>query len=152
MTISRLESNYSSVGMIISLPEPERFSWCPTCLKVSIYSKLKHRVYLDDNFKAINPPHPHADNWLQCWKCGLIIPMRELQMKGKIAGIQGITPRDNPYDFNKPKVLGTEDYKGGIKGRYQRLKKKRDKHPDKEVQNHLEQGWELVSYKEVMPA
>jgi hypothetical protein len=155
MTIRRLEKNYSGVGAVI-IPEenPElRNPWCPRCIKFSKYSRLKQRVYLDHNMKAINPPPPDADNWLQCWLCGLLVPIREIQIKSKIAGIQGIQPVDNPYDLSKPKVVGIGDRIGGIKGRYQRLKKKRDSphHKDKEVQKLMEEGWTVQNYQTSMP-
>jgi len=101
--------------------------------------------------KVINPPPPDADNFLQCWKCGLIVPIREIQIKGRIAGIQGIQPVDNPYDLSKPTVVGTGDRIGGIKGRYQKLLKKQRSHEDKEVQKLMEQGWEVTSYHQQMP-
>jgi hypothetical protein len=150
MTIRRLEPNYSGIGVVYGETEEQKNLWCPRCIKFSKYSRLKQRVYLDHNMKALPPP-PDADNFLQCWKCGLIVPIREIQMKGKIAGIQGIQPVDNPYDLSKPTILGTGDKIGGIKGRYQRLKRKQNKHPDKEVQALIDKGWEVTSYLSSIP-
>jgi hypothetical protein len=136
--------------VIIEEENPElKMPWCPRCSKHDEYNRLKHRIRLDYNRKILSPQFGDED-FLMCWACGLTVQIHEVQMKGKIAGIQGITPVENPYDFKKGKVLGTED-KLGAKGRYNKLKKKQNKHPDKEVQKLIEQGWELTSYKQVMP-
>ena len=92
------------------------------------------------------PPPPDADNWLQCWRCGLTIPTRDAKMLGKISGISGITPVENPYDIKKGKILGIDS-----KNRYQKLKQRRNKHPDNEVQRLINQGYELKSYQTSMP-
>lgn len=147
MPIRRLY-NPHFVGIIIDTgnsPE-EKNPFCPRCQKLGIYSRLKQRIYLDDNGKLLPPPPDH-DNWLQCWKCSLIIPITSAKWEGQIKGIQGITPIENPNDFNKKSILGTED----LKDRYHKLKKSTDKHPDKEIQAYLDQGWDLTSYSNSVP-
>jgi hypothetical protein len=93
----------------------------------------------------VNPP-PDAEDWLQCWKCGYIIAVREAQRKGRISGILGIEPIDNPYDFSKGVILGNDS-----KHRYQKLRRQRTKHPDSEVQRLIEDGYELKAYSQDIP-
>ena len=92
-------------------------------------SRLKHRLYLDDKGKALPPP-PDADQWRQCWKCGLTIPTREVKQSGKISGINGIQVSDNPFD-SKLTVLGNDVR---LRSRIKKLKQRKNKHPDAEVQ------------------
>jgi hypothetical protein len=40
--------------------------------------------------KLLVPQPPDADNFLQCWKCNVVIPIREAKMQGKITGINGL--------------------------------------------------------------
>jgi hypothetical protein len=87
------------------------------------------------------PDPPDAENFKMCWVCGLVVPLREIKQQGKIAGIKGIELISNPYD-RKDVILGIES-----KNRYQRLRKRQSKHPDKEVQRLINQGWELQSYQ-----
>ena len=131
--IRRMERNYHAVGIVIDTGEPEESNpFCSTCAAFGEISRLKKRLYLDSNGKALPPP-PDADNWLKCWVCGLTIPTRDAKMIGKISGISGITPVDNPYDLQKGKILGNDS-----KNRYQKLKQRRNKHPDKEVQKLID--------------
>jgi hypothetical protein len=58
----------------------------------------------------------------------------------------GIEPVHNPYDFNKGVILGNDS-----KNRYQKLKQRKNKHPDAEVQRTPEDGYELKSYLSIMP-
>jgi hypothetical protein len=68
-------------------------------------------------------------------------------LQGKITGINGITPIDNPFDFKKGKILGLDDRKN----RYSKLKKRQAKHPDKEVQKLIDDGYELKNYQHDIP-
>jgi hypothetical protein len=144
MTIRRLDKrNYHSVGLVVD-EEIEEISSCSTCAANGVMSKLKQRLYLDDKGKLLPPP-PDADDWLQCWICGLVVPSRDVKQSGKISGIQGVEPVENPFS-KKSKILGIDS-----KHRYQKLKKRQNKHSDAEVQKLLEEGWEVTSYKQVMP-
>lgn len=67
-------------------------------------------------------------------------------MQGKISGINGITPIYNPFDFKKGWILGLDR-----KNRYSKLKKKQTKHPDKEIQKLIDDGYELKSYSQDIP-
>jgi hypothetical protein len=54
-------------------------------------------------------------------ECGLTVPIREIQKEGKITGLGRITPIQNPYDFDKVKVLGVDSKNN----RHARIKKQR---------------------------
>ena len=108
-------------------------------------SRLKQRLYLDDKGKALPPP-PDADQWRQCWKCGLTIPAREVQKSGKISGINGVSPADNPFD-SKVAILGNDVR---LSSRIKKLNRRKNKHPDAEVQRMLDGGYELKSYQTSM--
>ena len=148
MTIRRLEKNYSSVGVVIdSEPEEESNPFCSTCMAMGELSRLKQRLYLDSNGKSLPPP-PDADQWRQCWKCGLTIPTREVKQSGKISGISGIEPIDNPYDEKKGVILGNDSR---LSSRIKKLKRRQNKHPDPYVQRELDKGNLVLDYKTSMP-
>jgi hypothetical protein len=52
----------------------------------------------------------------------------------------------NPFDQGKGIVLGNDS-----KHRYQRLKQRKNKHPDQEVQKLIDQGWEVKNYQQDVP-
>ena len=137
MVIRRIANKRSFIGVVYdSEDSEEELTFCSTCATAGIISKLKHRLYLDGNGKRLPEP-PYSDNWLQCWTCGLMEPIRDVKREGKISGINGIEPIDNPYD-SKVTILGIDS-----KNRYRRLKQRKTKptHPDKEVQKYLDNGW-----------
>jgi hypothetical protein len=130
------------VGMVIDYSDDEEeLIFCEQCQKQGTLSKLKQGVYLDMSGKLLVNPPPDAEDWLQCWKCGLIIPTKDAKKQGKISGIQGIEILQNPYDYGKSLILGNDS-----KNRYQRLKRRQNKHPDAEVQKLIDKGWQLTSY------
>jgi hypothetical protein len=138
--IRRMADKSSYVGMVISNDsEEEDLMFCQSCRKDGTMSKLKPMIYLDDNGKLLPPP-PDADNFKRCYKCGLVVPVREVMKQGKISGVHGIEPIENPYDYGKGVILGNDS-----KHRYQNLKRRQNKHPDKEVQKHIYDGYELTS-------
>ena len=143
--IRRLQNNNHSVGVVIDNSEEEDLIFCENCQKNGTLSKLKERLYLDDKGKA-TPPPPDASDFVMCWTCGLVVPLREAKKQGKISGITGIDILQNPFDQGRGIVLGIDD-----KHRYQRLKHRKYKHPDQEVQKHLDDGYELKSYLSSMP-
>ena len=75
--------NKHFVGMVITDSEEEDkdISYCENCYKVGVLNKLRERVYLDMSGKLLVNPPPDADDWLQCWKCGYIIAVREAREK-----------------------------------------------------------------------
>ena len=133
------------VGIIIDNKPEESNPFCPKCEAVGIISRLKERLYLNDKGKLLPPP-PDANSFLQCWKCGLVIPTRDAKIIGKISGINGISPVDNPNDFKKGVILGNDS-----KHRYQKLKQRQSKHEDSEVQKLIDQGWTVQDYKTSIP-
>ena len=146
MTIRRYDKrNYHSVGIVIDdgQEEDQNISYCVNCYKVGVLTKLKGRVYLDMSGKLLVNPPPDAEDWLQCWTCGYIIAVREAQRKGRISGILGIEPVDNPYNYGKGVILGNDS-----KNRYQRLKGRQNKHQDQEAQKLIDQGWEITNYQQ----
>ena len=86
--INRLQDNNKGIAIIVDsdYPEYESNPFCPNCQEVCKLSRLKERIYLDDKGKLL-PPQPDAENFLMCYKCGLIIPAHEVQKEGKITGI-----------------------------------------------------------------
>ena len=149
MPIRRLHNRHF-VGVVIDKGESEESNpFCQKCDKVGIISRLKERLYLYDKGKLLISQPPDSDNWLQCWTCGYIIPTRDAKMIGKISGINGISPVDNPFDFQKGTILGLNDMGKGK--RYAKLKQRKNKHPDKEVQKLIDQGWEVKEYKTSIP-
>ena len=142
----RRMTNKSHVGMVIDNSEDEEdISFCSTCAANGDMSKLKERIWLDDKGKRLPDP-PDSDSWRMCWTCGLIIPTKDIKLSGKISGITGIEPIDNPHDIGRSKILGNDS-----KNRYRNLKRQKAKHPDQEVQKFLEDGYELKSYLSSMP-
>jgi hypothetical protein len=138
--------NKSHVGMVIDNSEEEEdLIFCSTCAANGDMSKLKERIWLDDKGKRLPDP-PDADSWRMCWQCGLIIPTKDIKLSGKISGILGIEPVDNPYDIGKSTILGNDS-----KNRYQRLKQRKTKHEDKEVQTLVDEGYELKVYSQDIP-
>ena len=141
--IRRMQNNYSSVGVVID-EETEDLQFCSTCAANGEMNKLKERIWLDSAGKRLPDP-PDADAWRMCWKCGLIIPVREVKKLGTVTGIQGVEILQSPYD-SKAVILGNDS-----KNRYQRLKQRKTKHPDSEIQTLIEAGWELTNYQNYTP-
>ena len=132
----------SSVGVIVDSELPD-ISFCSTCAANGVMSKLKERIYLDKKGKRLPDP-PDAEDFKMCWTCGLIIPVREVMKQGTIQGIEGVEILQSPYD-SKAVILGNDST---LKNRYQNLRRKPNKHPDKEVQNLIDSGYELISYQQ----
>ena len=137
--IRRMADKGSSIGVVIDEDIPD-ISFCPSCQKNGETSKLKPMVYLDDFGKLLKNPPPDADDFKRCYKCGLVVPLREVKKLGKISGITGIDIVQNPYDVGKGIVLGTDSR---LTSRIKNLKRRQTKHPDAEVQKLIEQGYEV---------
>ena len=130
--IRRMQRGNHFANIIVDTEPEDKNPFCSTCAAVGKLSRLRERIYLDDKGKLLPPP-PNND-FLQCWNCGLVIPLREAQLVGKIAGVQGVEPIENPNDIKKS-ILGVDS-----KYRYQRLQKRKNRHEDKEVQAELDKG------------
>ena len=66
-------------------------------------------------------------------------------MQGKISGIQGAEPVENPNNLKRT-IIGND-----TRNRYQGLKKRKNRHEDPEIQKLIDKGWEVTSYKKDMP-
>lgn len=73
----------SRVGIVLDNEDDDtKVKYCENCLKLNRTSVLKQRVYLDDKGKALPAP-PDAEDWLQCWTCGLIVSALEYKTENK---------------------------------------------------------------------
>ena len=142
--IRRLDKG--SVGVVIESDEDE-IMFCSTCAANGEMNKLKERIWLDDKGKRLPDP-PDSDAWRMCWKCGLVVPTKDIKLSGKISGILGIEPVDNPYDIGKSTILGNDSR---LSDRIRKLKYRQNKHEDKEVQRLIDQGYEVISYQNDVP-
>jgi len=62
--------------------------------------------------------HLTTINWLTCYVCAIVIPIREVKKEGRITPIKGVEVINNPFDFGKCKILGVDS-----KNRYSKLKR-----------------------------
>ena len=144
-SIRRLRTGYSPIGINDGRPEKEKDSWCQRCLNAAgVFSHLKNRIYLDEEGKPTTPG-PDADKWVQCWRCGDIIPVFAAKQEAQIVTLT--EPTDNPFD--KSEVMGI----GGKKDRVKRLRqrgKKQDLSYIKEddVRRAVAKGATLIEYHE----
>ena len=57
----------------------KKFSYCKECLKFGFSVPLKNRIYPD------NEPIPaDHENWLQCYECGTIVPVYEIEKESQL--------------------------------------------------------------------
>ena len=82
----------------------------------------------------VNPP-PDAEDWLQCWTCGYIIAVREAQRKEGYRAYWELSLSIILMITARGTILGNDS-----KNRYQKLKQRKNKHPDKEIQKYLDEG------------
>jgi hypothetical protein len=151
MPIKRLNKDYTSIGIVIADEDEEELSFCENCYKNSHeLVRLKQRIWLDNKTGKLLPSPPNADDFLQCWTCGLVVPVREAKIQGKITGIQGVEPIDNPYEDKRGIVLGL-DSRLGNRIKNLKRKQKKNKHPDPEVQKELDKGNIVTNYWTSMP-
>jgi len=125
----------------------ERKTFCQNCRKVGVTSELKHRIYQDEQGQIIKDPGEDSDNWKQCWTCGLIVPIHDVEQEAKLAPVREI---DDGHIIGKDKGMTTV-YKRGIKGRKKSLqnKKMQNQVKDSDLNKILDKpGVELLSYEE----
>ena len=144
--IRRLQQDNHSVGVVIDSDEDD-ISFCSTCAANGEMNKLKERIYLNEKGKRLPSP-PDAENWLQCWKCGNIVALRDAKKSGTISGITGIENLQSPFDEKKGLVLGTDSR---LSSRIKNLKRKQSRHSDSEIAKLQADGWELTSFSETVP-
>jgi hypothetical protein len=125
--------------------DERKIAVCSRCLKFGIESVLKNRIYPDNQI-----PVDH-ENWLQCYNCGLIVPIYELQKESQIKDV--VETIDNPFDIGTS-FLGI-DKRTSVGGKNARKKKERQKElddiKDDEVKRELAKGNTLLSYTEYQP-
>ena len=143
--IRRMQRGSHFANIVISTEPEEKNPFCSTCAAIGKLSRLKVRIYLDDKGKLIQPQPPDADQFLMCYHCGLIIPIRDAKLQGKISPIIGVQPVASPSDIKKT-ITGND-----TKHRYRNLKKRRDKHEDPDVQRELDKGNIVNDYHTSMP-
>lgn len=118
----------------------EIVSYCKHCIKFGFQVRLKNRIYPD------NQPIPvDHENYRQCYECGSIVPIYELEKESSIKDV--VETSDNPFDQGKEFL--------GIDSRKARKKKQRDKQfediNDENAKAELAKGNTLLSYSEFMP-
>ena len=125
--------------------EDEKISYCKECLKFGFSVPLKNRIYQ-------NEPMPvDHENWLQCYECGTIVPVYEIEKEASIKDV--IETSDNPFDIGTS-ILGI-DSKTSIGGKNARKKRDRQKQLDEiketDLKADLAKGNTLISYSEYQP-
>jgi len=93
-------------------------------IKQKYYGSLCHICSRFPNYKVT------YENWLQCPRCAFLCPIYETEPKETIQDT--VTTIENPFESAQGQVLGV--YKKGI-----RRKKKRQKHPDKDIELEIKQ-------------
>ena len=68
-----------------------------------------------------------------CYHCGLIIPVRDAMMQGKISPIIGVQPVQSPNDIKKT-ITGNDTR---LSSRIKNLKRRRNRHKDPEYRKNL---------------
>jgi len=122
-----------------SLMDDDEIRYCKHCLEYGFQVSLRNRLY-PDNQIAID-----HENWKQCYQCGSIYPVNELQKESKIKDI--VETVDNPHDFGKSEFLAVD-----VRRRRKRLEQFDDDGiNDEDVKRELRQGRTLLSYSEEIP-
>lgn len=134
------------VGIINPVEEVNDIAYCPRCEKRHIRSLLGEQVIID--IHAVLPPD--YDQWKQCHKCGLKVPIYNVRSEGEVFSDLEIV--ENPFDLGKGIITGPEDRvkKDGTNPAYERIKKKKSRHKDPEVQKELDKGNVVTNYSTTM--
>lgn len=122
---------------IISNQSEESKSFCPRCEKRNHLSLLQPKIIEDPS----KPLPSDYDQFKQCYRCGLIVPIYNVRHEGSVYSDLEIV--DNPFDQGKAIVTGP---KTDLKTRVKRVTNRRSKHPDKEVQKELDKGNIVTNY------
>ena len=126
--------------------EVEKFSYCKECLKFGFSVPLKNRIYPEGQ-----PIPADHENWLQCYECGTIVPVYEIEKESRLKDVVETT--DNPFDTGKD-FLGI-DSRTSIGGKNARKKRDRQKAlddiKDENLKAELAKGNTLLSYTEYQP-
>jgi hypothetical protein len=127
--------------------------WCANCEQLGIHNKLGKRIYLPDPDHPDEPviiPHD-ADNWLQCGKCGTVIPRYEARGEGELQIDSEYELIESPFDFAQGifEPIGTSRKidRSALQNRTQKkLRKKQLAAVDSDIQAELKAGGEISDY------
>jgi hypothetical protein len=120
--------------------EEEEIRYCKKCIEFNIYSPLKNRLYENNQVEIDH------ENWLQCYSCGSIYSINEVQKEPMIKDV--IEKIDNAHEISKNQFLGVNPRK-----RRNRLQQD-DEYEDikeRELVAELRSGSTLIEYSEEMP-
>lgn len=123
--------------MDFSEDETEEIRYCKRCLEFNVYFPLKNRLYKNNEVEIDH------ENWLQCYSCGSIFAVNEVQKEATIKDV--IEKIDNAHEISKNQFLGVNPRK-----RKNRLEQQ-DEYEDikePELRAELKRGSELISYFE----
>lgn len=116
------------------IPETEKISYCPRCLKFGAQIILGERIYKSDE------PYRESDKELfrQCPDCGKIVPTHETKKESELEGF--VETSDNPFDEGKS-IVGLDNRlpKSKIQKERKRLVD-RAKEKDSEIRRELLKG------------
>jgi hypothetical protein len=121
-------------------------SYCKNCLSYGFKVPLKNRIYPN------NEPIPiDDDQFLQCYECGLIVPVYENEKESSIKDV--VETAENPFDIGKS-FLGI-DSRTSVGGKNARKKRDRQKAlediKDENLKAELAKGNTSISYIEYQP-
>jgi hypothetical protein len=120
--------------------EKEDVRYCKRCLEFNVNSPLKNKLYENNQVEIDH------ENWLQCYHCGSIFAVNEVQKEASIKDV--IEKIDNACEIANNQFLGVNPRK-----RRNRLEQG-DEYEDIEEQdlkNALRKGHTLLSYSEEIP-
>jgi hypothetical protein len=125
--------------------EPE--SYCRKCLVYHIRVPLKNRIYPNGE-----PIPADSDQFLQCYNCGEIYPIHEVEKEPAIS--DSVEVVESPFDIAKNSFLGI-DSRTSVGGKNTRKKRERQKQlediNDPDLKKELAKGNTLISYIEYQP-
>jgi hypothetical protein len=113
-------------------------SYCKHCEKFGFKVLLKNRIYPEGQ-----PIPVDHENWRQCYECGSIVPIYELEKEATIKDV--VETVENPFDIGKS-FLGIDSRKLSKKKRKQQ---DYDYINDPDLKRELASGQtKLISYTE----
>lgn len=129
----------SSIGYIIDTGDDDiDIAWCERCERRGTKTRLGEKILMNNG-----PPPPDQDQFLQCPKCYLLVPIYNVKFEGETYATLEVN--ENPFDFSKTEILGNDDT---LRGRIKRVNRRRSmsKIKDAEVQKELDAGNVVTNY------
>ena len=130
----------SEIGIMdFTEDEKEEIRFCKRCLKFNVYSVLRNRLYKDNQVEIDH------ENWLQCYSCGKIYAVNEVQREPMIKDV--IEKIHNAHEIGKHEFLG-------VNPRKKKNRLEQDEYEDikeSELKAEVRSGSELISYFESQP-